>query len=339
MFFKPLYLRKLSIDAPVFCAPMAEITHSAFRRLIAEQNSFCVLFTEMLSGNAILKENILFSPYTKRRPIEKILWYQLALNGTEDIKKIIERLLILKPDAIDLNCGCSAPNAKLKGLGISLFEDKKRFEYVIKSLRKNWDNTLSIKCRLWKKEDNWKEEFEERLKIMEDNGVDLIFVHPRFFNEKFKRKARWEFFKWISSKTKIPIIANGDITNVYDIYENKDIFSCVRGIMIGRYAAVKPWIFCEFASLFNLNVSNNKFNFTLLWNKFFEYIKEDFIQEEKALSRIKIFSKYFSCNFFYGNNFRKKIQNCNSIQESYEFGKNFLKSNPKLLVTPSVNIF
>jgi hypothetical protein len=48
----PLTLRGTRFDPPLFCAPMAGITHSAFRRLVAEFGGYGALFTEMRSRHA-----------------------------------------------------------------------------------------------------------------------------------------------------------------------------------------------------------------------------------------------------------------------------------------------
>ena len=42
-------------------------------------------------------------------------------------------------------------------------------------------------------------------------GVDALTFHPRFFEDKFKRRSRFELFDWAASLTSLPIIANGDI--------------------------------------------------------------------------------------------------------------------------------
>ena len=88
---------------------MAGITHSAFRRFVADFGGYGALFTEMLSGKALLHEAIGKTPFTKKRPCEGKVWYQLALCGDEDMEAIVGRLEPLEPTALDINAACPAP--------------------------------------------------------------------------------------------------------------------------------------------------------------------------------------------------------------------------------------
>jgi tRNA-dihydrouridine synthase B len=329
----PLILKKIAVSPPLFCAPMAGVTHSAFRRLVAGFGGFGALCTEMLLGKALLNEKVGATPFTKRRPEEGLVWYQLALNGAENIPAIIERLRPVSPDAIDLNAGCPAPEMERQGTGASLFEDETRFERVLKTLRSSWDGVLTVKCRLWKNEVNWKPEFLKRLRIMEDCGVEAVFVHPRFFNEKLKRKARWESFEWICGQTGLPVVANGDIRSDRDIEQNEDAFASVRGIMIGRQAAVRPWLFRDWAT--GKEHPALQIDFKEIWGRYFNYVNEDF-PPERAIGRLKEFSKYYSCNFFFGHQFQTMTQNSRSLLEMHEKAMGFLDAKPKTVERPMV---
>jgi len=51
-----------------FCAPLANYTHSAYRRLLAELGGCGWVWTEMLAGKQLLGESFTESPWLKRRP-------------------------------------------------------------------------------------------------------------------------------------------------------------------------------------------------------------------------------------------------------------------------------
>jgi tRNA-dihydrouridine synthase len=51
-----LTVNKATFSPPRFCAPMAGITHSAFRRLVSNFGGYGALFTELLAGNQILRD-------------------------------------------------------------------------------------------------------------------------------------------------------------------------------------------------------------------------------------------------------------------------------------------
>ena len=315
---------------------MAGVTHSAFRRLVADFGGYGALFTEMLSGKAVLHEKVGETPFTKRRPEEGFVWYQLALNGSENIAAIIDRLKTVSPAALDLNAGCPAPEMERIGTGAALFEDASRFDRVLKTLRSCWDGVLTVKCRLWKTEEKWQEEFLQRLKIIEDCGADAVFVHPRFFNEKLKRKARWDCFPWICHQTKLPVIANGDIGSCRDIEQNADAFAAVKGIMVGRQAVVRPWLLREMSSQLSGKAGPPQaIDYVEVFQRYYGYVNEDF-PPQRAIGRLKEFTKYYACNFSFGHQLATAVQNAQTIEGLYDKAMRFLEANPKTVEKPSV---
>jgi tRNA-dihydrouridine synthase B len=325
----PLTLKNLVIDPPLFCAPMAGITHSAFRRLVSDFGGYGALYTEMLSGKAILHEKLGQTPFTKRRPSEGAVWYQLAVTGEEDIAETIGKLITVEPIALDINAACPAPEMTSQGCGAALFRDIKHFVRAIAEARRSWGGILTVKCRIGDEETKWREKFIERLKIMETEGVDAIVVHPRFFKDKLKRKARWELFDWIASETSLPIIANGDIVSRKQLDEKKEALAPVSGLMIGRMAIVKPWIFRELAG------KSVIVDYAAVWKTLYEYVLEDF-PPEKAFGRIKEFSKYFAQNFLYGHEFYRGVQSASSLEAVYAHTVKFLEADPKVTNFPTV---
>src|SRR5690242_1211756 len=87
-----LRIGPLTLPSRLVCAPLAEVTHSAFRRLVAELGGCGLQFTEMLSGRALLHEDLRRSPYLKRRPVERTVFYQVMLRPGDPIERIVGRL-------------------------------------------------------------------------------------------------------------------------------------------------------------------------------------------------------------------------------------------------------
>ncbi len=326
----PIVLKTLTVTPPLFCAPMAGISHSAFRRLVADFGGQGALFTEMLSGPALLHEKIGAVPFTKRRAVEGLVWYQLALSGAEDIPLVIDRLKSIAPAALDVNAACPAPEILPRGFGAALFRDSQRFAAVLAAVRRSWEGVLTVKCRIGDEDERWKELFVQRLKIMENEGVDALFIHPRFFHEKLKRKARWEIFEWVASKTRLPVIANGDIVSKKQVNDNKKLLAPAAGLMVGRMAIVKPWIFRE------LSGRPVVIDYASVWSALYRYVLEDF-PVEKALGRIKEFSKYFAQNFLFGHEFYRGVQAASSLNAVYANALRFLEATPTVTNHPTVS--
>ncbi|MCL2878388.1 MAG: tRNA-dihydrouridine synthase family protein, partial [Acidobacteria bacterium] len=199
-------MKTLSIDgktfAPaLFLAPMAGVTHSAFRRLISDFGGYGALTTEMLSATAFFRENPGVSPFSRRRACEGPVIYQLRTSGEDILETVMVKLEAQNPAAIDLNLGCPAPEIQKQASGAALFRDFSRLRQVISRIRSVYQGTLLVKCRLGDDPENWRAPFVERLRLFEDYGVNAITVHPRFSNEKLKRRARWLEFPWIAAQT------------------------------------------------------------------------------------------------------------------------------------------
>src|SRR5512146_1706289 len=121
--FKSIKLDGKVIEPALFLAPMAGITNSAFRRLLADFGGYGALSTEMLSPSAFLHEDPAKSSFSRRRDCEGPVIYQLRISGKEDIEATFAKLEAQNPVAIDLNLGCPAPEIQHQASGAALFRD------------------------------------------------------------------------------------------------------------------------------------------------------------------------------------------------------------------------
>ena len=87
---------------------------------------------------------------------------------------------------------------------------------------------------------------------LEKFGVKAITLHPRTTKQKYTGKANWDLIKILKQNINIPVIGNGDITNVKDIKKMFNHTGC-DGVMIARAAQGNPWIFDQAKSLFDKN--------------------------------------------------------------------------------------
>jgi tRNA-dihydrouridine synthase B len=310
---------------------MAGITNSAFRRLLSDFGGYGALTTEMLSASAFLHENPGQSAFSKRRDCEGIVIYQLRTSGEEDLEATFAKLESLNPFAVDLNLGCPAPEIQKQASGAALFRDFERLKQALKRIRSCYRGTLTVKCRLGDDPERWREPFLERLKLFEDCDIHAITVHPRFSNEKLKRRARWQEFPWIAARTRLPVIGNGDVCSLRDIQDNPEYFSPLAGLMLGRIVAQKPWIFREFSGYPPMEI-----HYPEVWDRLYRYTLED-LPPERALGRMKEFSAHFSKNFFFGHQLFKGCQKARNIIEIREAAMRFLESNPKLAGIQSIS--
>jgi tRNA-dihydrouridine synthase len=322
-------LRDLAIAPPFFLAPMAGITHAAFRRLMADFGGAGALYTEMLSAKALLHEDLGRSPYARRRESEGIVVYQLLLADHEEVPAVIARLKTIAPAAIDINLACPAPEIAHVNAGAALFRDYDRCARVLSAARNHWQGALTVKCRLGDNAPGWEDALVKRLRLFEDAGIDAVVLHPRFFNEKLKRTARWDRLAWAAAHTRLPLIGNGDIVSREFLGHQAETLASIAGIMIGRMAAARPWIFRELAGV------TPDIDYREVWERFFRYVMEDF-PPERALGRIKEFNAYYARNFFFGHQLFAPVQSAQSCDEARAQAQAFFSGDIRTVRLPSM---
>jgi tRNA-dihydrouridine synthase B len=324
-----LVIRGVSFAPALFCAPMAGHSHSAFRRLVSDFGGYGALFTEMLCGRWLLHENLRRSPATRRRTQEGRVIYQIMVRKEDEVAPILDRISVLEPDGIDLNCACPAPLVRATGAGAALFEDRERLERVLDACRRCHSGPLSVKIRLGITEAGWRERMADRLRLFESTGVDLVILHPRFVKEKLRGRARHELSSEIASLTRLPVVACGDLGTSDASRSATRSLPGLAGLMVGRMALVQPWLFASWTG------SAPVVDHLEVWTRLCRYVLEDF-PPEKALYRIKAFTRYFSRNFFFGHTLGAIATGSSDLSSLLDRGTAFLAARPALSACPDV---
>jgi tRNA-dihydrouridine synthase B len=123
--------------------------------------------------------------------------------------------------------------------GSSLLTDLPQMGRVIETIKKySTKEYTSVKMRLGFNEKN----HIEIARIAEASGADFIAVHGRTRAGRYKAPVDYDAIAEIKQSVSIPVIANGDIDSPQ---KAKWVLEHTRadGIMIGRAAVGKPWIF------------------------------------------------------------------------------------------------
>ncbi|MEI6564008.1 MAG: tRNA-dihydrouridine synthase family protein [bacterium] len=303
---------------------MAGITHSAFRRLLSDFGGYGALFTEMLSAKMVIHENPETSPWLKRRPQEKRVIYQLLIAHTSGLTEALDRLRPVLHDGIDINLGCPAATVQQQGGGANLFDDPPRLREIIRTIRHDFSGLLTVKIRLGRPTPDWRTVLHDRLQLLEDEGIDALTLHPRFAEESLNRfQPQHSCYAELATQTRLPIIANGDITGISYYRKHEARFSASSGLMIGRMAAARPWFFALW------HQPNISVNHLTVWNRLCDYIEEDFTPD-KGVIRLKVFTPYFARNFVFGHTLFRTVQSARDWQTARRRGTEFLATKPTL---------
>jgi tRNA-dihydrouridine synthase B len=321
---KPIQLRNLTINPPLLMAPMAGITHSAFRQVCMGFGGVGLLSTEMLSTKRLPSENPNISPYLIRTPEEKPLSYQLLIADVKDISHSIDILHRLGADVIDLNMGCPAPAVGKFGGGAMLMEQPDIVRSIVAGARKLTQLPLTAKIRLGTEFDEAK--LKSFCAMLEGEGIDLLTVHARLKDESFARRPRWEYIAKVKAWIKVPVIANGGIFSVEDA-NNCLNSSGADGLMPGRGAVTRPWLYSEIArELCGCDIPERAVALPQVYEDFIRHLSELF-RPERRLGRLKEFTHYFAKNYKFGHRLAMRVQSSSSVDEAMKRAALFFENN------------
>lgn len=242
-----MVLRTLSpiSKGALFFAPMEGITDEAFRRTILK------LFPEW----DYLATDFLRVPSAGKYPMKHLIrhfgkklfqdikvqdktMFQILTSHRAFTLEMVRQLEELQIPWIDLNIGCPS-NTVCKNLGGSfLLTDLPKLQNLVKIIRENFSGRFSCKIRIGYHDTK---EFEDSIRMLNDEGVELITVHARTRDDMYKLPARWSFIKRAVEISRVPIVGNGDIWETSDISRMFEETGC-HGVMIARGALKAPWI-------------------------------------------------------------------------------------------------
>jgi tRNA-dihydrouridine synthase B len=302
---------------------MAGVTHSAFRRMLLDYGGIGLLSTEMLGARRVPQENPGVSPYLIRTASEKPLSYQLLVASAEEIGPAVDALHAFGADAIDLNMGCPAPAVRRIGAGIRLLERPDTVRAIVAEARKRTGLPLTAKLRIGVDADD--RNLPDFCAMLQDEGIDMLSVHARYKHESFARRPRWEAIAHVKERLAIPVIANGGIFTIEDAEQCLRV-SGADGLMLGRGAAIRPWLFAELArSLYGCAIPEPAVSLPGL---FFAYIANlcALFRPEHRLGRLKEFTHYFAKNYKFGHHLASRVQSSASMEEARERALAFFES-------------
>lgn len=233
-------LGPFSFDAPVFLAPMAGVTDTAYR-IIAHDMGCPLCYAEMVSSQGIHFKNERTLSMLQSEPAERPLAMQIFAASPEmaaEAAAYVEELGTA--DILDFNMGCPAPKIVKNGEGSALMRDPERATAILTAIRKAVKMPLSVKMRI-----GWDESsinVVDLAKRAEAAGFDAITVHGRTREQFYRGHADWEKIGEVRRAVSIPVIANGDVRTYDDLDRIREVTGC-EAVMVGRAAQGNPWIF------------------------------------------------------------------------------------------------
>lgn len=240
-----LKIADLQVEPPLVLAPMASHTHAAFRELVAHFGGCGLFFTEMLNSRIVATQSLCRDPYLMRAERDRPLVAQMAGRDPDYIARALERIQG-RFEAYDINMGCARGVIQRYRWGVWLMEDKELAAQVVRRAREVVRGPLTVKVRsgVHRADPEYLKGF---CLMLEAEGVDAISLHARTAKEGLKRPARWEEIGALKAVLSIPVIGNGDVFGPEEALRMFAETGC-DGVMIGRAALIRPWIFRDLAA-------------------------------------------------------------------------------------------
>jgi tRNA-dihydrouridine synthase B len=225
----------------LFVAPMAGITDRPFRRL-ARRYGAAVAVSEMVSSRPELRESRKTRLRVDHSGEPGPIAVQIAGADPQMLADAARHNVALGAQIIDINMGCPAKKVCNVLAGSALLEDEALVARILEAVVKAVEVPVTLKIRTGPSPE--RRNALSIARIAEEAGVQMLAIHGRTRACAFRGHAEHETIAEVKSRLRIPVIANGDVDTPE---EAKRVLEATGadGIMIGRAAQGRPWLFRE----------------------------------------------------------------------------------------------
>lgn len=303
----------------LFFAPMEGITDEAFRKTILklypEWDYLATDFLRVPSAGKYPVKHIVRHFGTdlfQKTEIQNKTMFQILTSHKAFTNEMVKQIQDLQIPWLDMNIGCPSNTVCKNRGGSYLLTDLSSLRELIKMIRNNYFGRFTCKIRIGYSDTK---NFEDSIKMLNDEGVEMITVHARTRDDMYKVPAKWDFIEKAVRLSQVPIIGNGDIWFTKDIQKMLNETGC-HSVMIARGALKAPWI----AQDFRLGLDNSSIDERLLKIKTFirEYhsmLRAENISDRGLLKQSKSVSRFMFDSFEGGEQIRQKLLLSQTITE------------------------
>ena len=230
-----------TLASRIVLAPMAGVTDRPFRMLCRKFGAGLAA-SEMLTADVRLWD----TPKSRRRmdmsgePSPRVV--QIAGYDPEMMAEAARRNVDAGAEIIDINMGCPAKKVCNRLAGSALLQDEMLVARILHAVVAAVPVPVTLKTRT-----GWDRSNKNGIRIAhiaEDCGIQALAIHGRTRADMFEGAAEHDSVAAIKAEIKIPVFANGDIDSPLRVREILAATGC-DGVMIGRAAQGRPWIFDE----------------------------------------------------------------------------------------------
>jgi tRNA-dihydrouridine synthase B len=231
------------IDPPVVLAPMAGVTDKPFR-VLCKRLGAGLAVSEMTHSDPKLwntrKSRLRMDHAGEPEPVS----VQIAGTEPEQLANAARHNVEQGAAIIDINMGCPAKKVCNAWAGSALMQDELKVGRILDAVMRAVQVPVTLKIRT-----GWARAQRNGLaiaRIAEAAGIAALAVHGRTREDLYQGEAEYETIAAIKAELRIPVLANGDIDSPQ---KAKSVLqqTGADGLLIGRAAQGRPWIFREVA--------------------------------------------------------------------------------------------
>jgi len=231
------------IDPPIGLAPMAGVTDKPFRQLCKKLGAGLAV-SEMTTSDPRL--------WTTRKSLKRMdhagepapVSVQIAGYDPAMLADAARYNADAGAQIIDINMGCPAKKVCNVYAGSALLQDEPLVARIVSAVVGAVDVPVTLKIRT-----GWNRDNRNGIRIAQiaqDSGIAALAVHGRTRADLYEGDAEYDTITAIKQSVSIPVLANGDVDSPQKAKFVLDYTKC-DGLLIGRSAQGRPWIFREIA--------------------------------------------------------------------------------------------
>lgn len=222
-------------------APMAGVTDRPFRQL-CKQLGAGMAVSEMVSSNSLLWG----SEKTRRRANHagEVEPKSVQIAGADP--RLMAEAARYNVDQgaqiIDINMGCPAKKVCHVMAGSALLQNEPLVQRILEAVVAAVSVPVTLKIRT-----GWDRAHRNALsvaRLAQDAGIQALAIHGRTRACGYTGEAEYDTIAAVKQAVRIPVVANGDITSPQKARQVLELTGA-DGLMIGRAAQGRPWIFRE----------------------------------------------------------------------------------------------
>ena len=236
-----LKIGDVQLESNIVFAPIAGFSEVGFRHMCAKYGAG-LTYTELVSAKGLCYGNKGTQELLAREDFSSPCAVQLFGSDPEFMYKAAKDERLAKFEIVDINMGCPVKKVFNNGDGSALMKHPDLITEIVQAVKEGAKRPVTVKMRAGV--ESGKPVAVECALAAQKGGASAVCVHPRYREQFYSGEADHSITKAVKEALDIPVIANGDITDLRSLAEVRDLTGA-DGFMIGRGALGRPWIFSE----------------------------------------------------------------------------------------------